>query len=127
MKKFAKMLVISTALFLASTSCSATVGARAARPQIKQELCTLPPEPAFEQLRDCPAQPLSLSIAPDIIRADSSCESHNLLILLNNITKLKSYAEKLKAVIECLNSAAATQTGTSLSRNIVISPEKSND
>jgi len=40
-----------------------------------------------------------------------------MLKLLNNIADLKAYTEKLKAVIECLNSAAATQAGITTAAN----------
>lgn len=76
---------------------------------IKEQLCTLPPEPVFDRIDETD---------PDNVK---------LRKLLNNIVKLKNYTEKLKAVIECLNSAAANHAMISLSRNIVISPEKSND
>lgn len=86
MKKFAKMLVISTALFLALTSCSASAQIKPDLP-IKEQLCTIPPEPVFDRIDE------------------TDPENVKLRKLLNNIVKLKTYAEKLKATIECLNAA----------------------
>ena len=83
MKKFAKMLVISTVLFLALTSCSASAQIKPDLP-IKEQLCTLPPEPVFDRIDE------------------TDPENVKLRKLLNNIVKLKNYAEKLKAVIQCL-------------------------
>lgn len=67
-------------LFLVLTSCSATVQTR---PAIKEELCILPPEPVFERIDE------------------NAPTEKKMLVLLNNITKLKAYTEKLKAVIAC--------------------------
>ncbi len=86
MKKFVKMLVISTVLFLALTSCSASAQIKPDLP-IKEQLCTLPPEPVFDRIDE------------------TDPENVKLRKLLNNIVKLKTYAEKLKATIECLNAA----------------------
>ncbi|MBQ4438058.1 hypothetical protein II898_04200 [bacterium] len=55
------------------------------RPPIKEQLCTLPPEPVYDRI------------------GENDPDNVKLRKLLNNIVKLKNYAEKLKAVIECLN------------------------
>ena len=54
---------------------------------IKEQLCTLPPEPAYDRINE------------------TDPENVKLRKLLNNIVKLTTYAEKLKATIECLNAA----------------------
>lgn len=86
MKKSVKMLLILMTLFLALTSCSATANHRLPKPDIKQ-LCIEPLEPVFERIDE------------------TDPENVKLRKLLNNIVKLKTYAEKLKATIECLNAA----------------------
>ena len=73
-------------MFLALTSCSASAQIKPDLP-IKEQLCTLPPEPVYDRINESD---------PDNVK---------LRKLLNNIVKLKSYAEKLKATINCLNAA----------------------
>ena len=85
-------------MFLALTSCSASAQIKP-DPPIKEQLCTLPPEPVFDRIDE------------------TDPENVKLRKLLNNIVKLKNYAEKLKAVIQCLNSAAATQAGITTAAN----------
>lgn len=79
--KNALLLTILILLSIVLTSCSATVQTK---PEIRQQLCRLPDEPVFERIN---------REDPDEVK---------MLKLLNNIADLKSYAEKLKAVIECL-------------------------
>lgn len=74
------ILILSFAVL---TSCSGTAQTK---PEIRQRLCRIPDEPVFERIdRE----------DPDEVK---------MLKLLNNIADLKAYAEKLKAVIECLTS-----------------------
>ena len=73
-------------MFLALTSCSASAQIKPDLP-IKEQLCTIPPEPVFDRIDE------------------TDPENVKLRKLLNNIVKLKTYAEKLKATIECLNAA----------------------
>lgn len=81
------LLTILILSLIVSTSCSATVQTK---PEIRQRLCRVPDEPVFERIsRD----------DPDEVK---------MLKLLNNIADLKAYAEKLKAVIECLQGSVET-------------------
>lgn len=66
------------------TNCSASVNSKLNNPPITHRLCTMPDPPAFEKIE---------LDDPDNVK---------LLKLYNNITRLKAYTEKLKAVIVCL-------------------------
>lgn len=66
------------------TNCSASANSKPNNPPITHQLCTMPDPPAFEKIE---------LDDPDNVK---------LLKLYNNITRLKAYTEKLKAVIVCL-------------------------
>ena len=88
MKKSVKMLLILKVLFLALTSCSATANHRQPKADIKQ-LCIEPPEPVYDRIDPGDSREVQL------------------LKLLNNVTRMRTYILKLKAAIHCLNSTAA--------------------
>lgn len=66
------------------TNCSASANSKPNNSPITHQLCTMPDPPAFEKIEQSD---------PDNVK---------LLKLYNNITRLKAYTEKLKAVIICL-------------------------
>ena len=85
MKTYARLLLTLILLFPVLTNCSATAQNKpSAGHHVQQELCVAPPQPEYDTIYETDADNVKIKK------------------LLDNIVKLKFYAIKLRATIDCL-------------------------
>lgn len=113
MKTSARALLTLILLFPVLTNCSATAPNKpTAGQQVQQELCISPKSPEYEVIKECPpllirscetSEPTGEEICTYTADKEAEqCFRESTQALLNNVVKLKFYAARLRATIDCL-------------------------